>query len=39
MDKPLSEGQHTIDFQGMAVFGGFVFQVGVHYDLTVTENR
>jgi hypothetical protein len=39
MVKPLSEGQHTIDFQGTAVFGDFVFQVGVHYDLTVTENR
>jgi hypothetical protein len=39
MVKPFSKGQHTIDFQGTAVFDGFVFQVGVHYDLTVTENR
>jgi hypothetical protein len=39
MVKPLSKGQHAIDFQGTAVFGDFVFQVGVHYDLTVTENR
>jgi hypothetical protein len=37
--KPLSKGRHTVDFQGTAVFGDFVFQVGVHYDLIVTENR
>jgi hypothetical protein len=37
--RPLSAGQHTIDFQGTAVFGDVVFQVGVHYDLTVTKNR
>jgi len=36
MVKPLSEGRHTIDFQGTAVFGEDVFQVGVHYALTVT---
>jgi hypothetical protein len=36
MVKPLSEGRHTIDFQGTAVFGQDVFQVGVHYALTVT---
>jgi hypothetical protein len=37
--RPLPKGQHTIDFQGTAVFGDVVFQVGVHYDLTVTKNR
>jgi hypothetical protein len=37
--RPLSAGRHTIDFQGTAVFGDSVFQVGVHYDLTVTKNR
>jgi hypothetical protein len=37
--KPLSKGQHTIDFQGTAVFGDVVFQVAVHYDLTVTKKR
>jgi hypothetical protein len=33
--KPLAVGKHTIDFQG--VFAGGIFQVTVHYDLTVTE--
>jgi hypothetical protein len=37
--KPLSKGQHTVDVQGTAVFGDFIFQVSVHYDLTVTENQ
>jgi hypothetical protein len=37
--RPLSAWRHTIDFQGTAVFGDSVFQVGVHYDLTVTKNR
>jgi hypothetical protein len=37
--RPLPKGQHTIDFQGTAVFGDVVFQVGVHYDLTVTKNQ
>jgi hypothetical protein len=35
--KPLPKGQHTIDFQGTLVFeDGSVFQVTVHYALTVT---
>jgi hypothetical protein len=34
--KPLAVGRHTIDFHGKAVFpDGFVFEVSVHYDLTV----
>jgi len=37
--RPLAAGHHTIDFQGTAVFGDFAFQVTVHYDLTVTEQR
>jgi hypothetical protein len=36
MVKPLSKGQHTIDFHGTAVFPGSAFQEGVHYNLTVT---
>jgi hypothetical protein len=39
LPKPLPKGQHTIDFQGTAVFGDIVFQVSVHYDLTVTKKR
>ncbi len=39
--KPLSAGQHTIDFHGTAPFPefDFTFEVDVHYDLTVTENE
>jgi hypothetical protein len=34
--KPLAVGKHTIDFHGKAVFPGFKFKVGVHYNLKVS---
>jgi hypothetical protein len=34
--RPLTVGSHTIDFHGKAVFPGFTFEEGVHYNLTVT---